>query len=455
LVGCVILAALGGLCLVAAGCGKRTSLGGGWVIEEYSSAIPESGGYHRHLLRREGARLVTVAKNIANYKRFGEDCVAFEPISINQEIRASCGTGAVVSVVRGARPESWKMAGDGLENLRGIEPRGGVASEVGWLIPYEALGRFLRHPGSAQKPVPGRPAEVSRGVPVVALSRPLSREELERGDRDGRTLLIQACENGDAASVTALLKAGADVNRPDNIGHTPLIMASGNASIVRILLEAGANPNVESRSGWTPLEGAATDGCVECVRLLLAHGADPWHSNEFASLAEARDRNRSVVASLLEKARAEDSRPCARLAFASMRSDIEAIRHLLSGGTGVNCFASNLGPTPLMVAKGPAMTSFLLSQDAEVDLEDSHGNTALFYAVNADCLECVKALLAHGADPWHRNRAQRLSNAMSSDVDALLQKARASAPGKHLTDDDILRQNELRPTNESPTSRSR
>lgn len=78
----------------------------------------------------------------------------------------------------------------------------------------------------------------------------------------------------------ALLRAGADPERRNREGTTPLYEASvcGRAALVRLLLAAGAAPDTESRglgADGTPLCAAACWGHTETVRALLAHGADP------------------------------------------------------------------------------------------------------------------------------------------------------------------------------------
>ncbi|MFD6321408.1 ankyrin repeat domain-containing protein [Streptomyces sp. NPDC058442] len=92
--------------------------------------------------------------------------------------------------------------------------------------------------------------------------------------------LIEATVTADTARVRALLRAGADPERGDSDGTTPLYLASvqGEAEVARLLLEAGACPDTESRgvgSEGTPLCAAACWGHTETVRELLAHGADP------------------------------------------------------------------------------------------------------------------------------------------------------------------------------------
>ncbi|WP_141315056.1 ankyrin repeat domain-containing protein [Streptomyces spinoverrucosus] len=92
--------------------------------------------------------------------------------------------------------------------------------------------------------------------------------------------LVEATLAADAARVNVLLGAGADPERGDRDGTTPLYLASvqGAAEVARLLMEAGASPNAESSgvgSDGTPLCAAACWGHVETVRELLAHGADP------------------------------------------------------------------------------------------------------------------------------------------------------------------------------------
>lgn len=92
--------------------------------------------------------------------------------------------------------------------------------------------------------------------------------------------LFAAIPMGDTARTRALLRAGADPERADGEGTTPLYEASvnGKAAIVRLLLASGAAPDAESRgtgAEGTPLCAAACWGHTEAVRELLAHGADP------------------------------------------------------------------------------------------------------------------------------------------------------------------------------------
>ena len=77
--------------------------------------------------------------------------------------------------------------------------------------------------------------------------------------------------------VIALISAGADVNKKNSDGQTPLIMASieGNIEIVRALIEAGADVNVmEKDSKFTAVYLASCYGHTEVVKMLIKAGAN-------------------------------------------------------------------------------------------------------------------------------------------------------------------------------------
>ncbi|RVX70568.1 hypothetical protein B0A52_05219 [Exophiala mesophila] len=129
-------------------------------------------------------------------------------------------------------------------------------------------------------------------------------------DKNGRTLLSKACNNGDLASAKArFAERPEDLNMADNAGNTPLQIASlmGYENVVKWLLESDAEVNTRNIDKDTPLIDAVENGHVEVVRLLLQHGANPRLGNakgdEPYELVPSDDPNYIELRKLLADAR--------------------------------------------------------------------------------------------------------------------------------------------------------
>lgn len=88
--------------------------------------------------------------------------------------------------------------------------------------------------------------------------------------------LLEAVEDGDAARVTEVLKAfKADINTPGPDGDTALHLAClyGHEDCVRALLAGGADANaVNKEDGSTALHDAAAGGYLEICEIILEKG---------------------------------------------------------------------------------------------------------------------------------------------------------------------------------------
>ena len=88
--------------------------------------------------------------------------------------------------------------------------------------------------------------------------------------------LRQLALQGNARELQWALEDGADPNREDDDGTTPLFFAAsnGHARCIHILVEEGADIDVFSLTLRTPLNIAASGGHVDAVCALIAEGAD-------------------------------------------------------------------------------------------------------------------------------------------------------------------------------------
>jgi ankyrin repeat protein len=167
--------------------------------------------------------------------------------------------------------------------------------------------------------------------------------------------LMRAVRAGDVKLVRSLVEAGADVNATDQHGSGTLL--NFDPSITAYLLSKGANPDTQTNeNGASVLAGLCYVNQTECVRLLLAHGANP-----------NRGRGESLETPLHH-------------ALAG-GADIEVIRLLIDSGADVNarttpgvCSHNFYGSTP------------------------TRGETPLHRAAAFASIEIVRLLLEAGAD---------------------------------------------------------
>lgn len=82
-----------------------------------------------------------------------------------------------------------------------------------------------------------------------------------------------------------------------------LAAMEGQVRVVKLLLKRGAGVDVPSQMGITPLKSAAAKGHLEVVKLLLAAGADATARDCSGATAidSARDRGHTEVLQLLQE----------------------------------------------------------------------------------------------------------------------------------------------------------
>ena len=217
--------------------------------------------------------------------------------------------------------------------------------------------------------------------------------------QDDPLTLIIGSHSGSAKAVDMLLKAGYNplqhlssqaissldptlqVKEDFKIFCPSLTFAcvKGNLEVVEVLLKAIGDPNIQQENGETMLMIACECGQVDIAQTLLENGADP-------NICDNKGNN-ALHAVLLSKMNEE--------------SKLSITQTLTSRNINVNTQNAN-GITPLVVAsiKGHTEVILLLLSDADPNITDNKGTTALMYAcANGHYEVAALLLMAYNADP--------------------------------------------------------
>ena len=172
--------------------------------------------------------------------------------------------------------------------------------------------------------------------------------------------------------------------------------------------------NICDTDGWSPLHWAARRGNISALRLLLAHGANPFLLTE------------------------NDSRDCLHLA--AIGNSLPCVQNLLQYRRVNQILNINskdsYGNTPLRNAAGhnsPATIAYLIKNGADLNTVDRDGENALFTTIFENAHEVITQLLTAGIEYTTRTRAGANSilhfAASEADVETIMLLIRARLQG--------------------------
>ena len=207
---------------------------------------------------------------------------------------------------------------------------------------------------------------------------------LETTDNVKNNLLMIACKYNHTKLAKYLIKRGSKINRQNiDTGETALHYAviNNNLELTSLLVEKKADKDILDYNLNTSLMIASNRGYTSIMKYLIKNNAD-------YNIKDIHDNN--IIANEAKFKRYDN------------------VKFIINRGGDPNTilnvsFNYKTLLINFVIEENINMIEFLLNKNANTELTDIDGNTALLYAFKSKNLEIIKLLLEHGSNIEHAN----------------------------------------------------
>ena len=238
---------------------------------------------------------------------------------------------------------------------------------------------------------------IQSGKTKLALEQIRAGADVNRAQPDGTSPLIWAVDRTEYEIAEALIAKKADVNAKNEFGVTPLTVAArqSNGRLVKLLLDAGAKVDSANPDGETALMMAIGGGDVSIVQMLVSAGAnvntiEEFHRQTPLMYAAASNRNAAQMVKLL-LSKGADVKP--RALYSDWPSQVTSeprTQYRAVGGLNALLYAARSGCY--------GCVEDLIAAGADVNLPTPEGITPLMIALDNEHNDVAKLLMDKGAD---------------------------------------------------------
>jgi uncharacterized protein len=249
----------------------------------------------------------------------------------------------------------------------------------------------------AQKAPKDLATAVQSGDTKLALQQIQSGADVNRVQPDGTSPLLWAVDRTEYEVAEALIAKKADVNATNEFGVSPLTEAArlSNARLVKMLLAAGAKVDSANPDGETALMTAISGGDLSVVQMLVDAGAnvntvEKFHNQTPLMYAAAANRNASKMVKLL-LSKGADVKP--RALYSDWPSQVTSeprTQYRSVGGLNALLYAARNGCYPCV--------EDLIAAGADVNVPTPEGITPLMIALDNEHNDVAKLLMDKGAN---------------------------------------------------------